>query len=208
MARATGETRILEEVGFVHLHVHSSFSLLEGAIMIANLAKMAATDKQPALALTDTNNLFGALEFSEKMAGSGIQPIIGVQLSVDFGDDEGQARRVTAQPHPHIVLLAMSETGYGNLMKLVSRAALASDTAHGQHIAWSEVALRHDGLIALTGGQGGPLDAALRQGQPVLAEGRLDQLQALFGDRLYVELQRHGEEAGSAIENQLLAMAY
>ncbi|MGL4976138.1 MAG: DNA polymerase III subunit alpha, partial [Bosea sp. (in: a-proteobacteria)] len=89
-----------------------------------------------------------------------------------------------------------------------SRAALASDTAHGQHIAWSEVALRHEGLIALTGGQGGPLDAALRQGQPAQAEARLDQLQAIFGDRLYVELQRHGEEAGSAIENQLLAMAY
>ena len=70
--------RVLKEVGFVHLHVHSSYSLLEGALKIADLAKLAAADKQPALALTDTNNLFGALEFSEKLAGLGIQPIAGI----------------------------------------------------------------------------------------------------------------------------------
>ena len=74
--------RILREVGFVHLHVHSSYSLLEGALKIGHLAKLAAADRQPALALTDTNNLFGALEFSEKLAGMGIQPIAGLQLSV------------------------------------------------------------------------------------------------------------------------------
>ena len=61
--------RVLKEVGFVHLHVHSSYSLLEGALKIGDLAKLAAADRQPALALTDTNNLFGALEFSEKLAG-------------------------------------------------------------------------------------------------------------------------------------------
>jgi DNA polymerase-3 subunit alpha len=72
--------RILQDIGFVHLHVHSSYSLLEGALKIAQLAKLAAADKQPALALTDTNNLFGALEFSEKLAGSGIQPIAGVSF--------------------------------------------------------------------------------------------------------------------------------
>ena len=60
--------RVLSEVGFVHLHVHSSYSLLEGALKVADLAKLAAADRQPALALTDTNNLFGALEFSEKLA--------------------------------------------------------------------------------------------------------------------------------------------
>src|SRR4028118_1987664 len=89
--------RILREVGFVHLHVHSSYSLLEGALKIAQLAKLAAADKQPALALTDTNNLFGALEFSEKLAGSGIQPIAGVQLSVCFEEADPIAR-VAPQP--------------------------------------------------------------------------------------------------------------
>ncbi len=76
------------DLPFVHLHVHSSYSLLEGALTIARLAELAKKDRQPALALTDTDNMFGALEFSEKMAGYGIQPIIGCALGVDFGDQE------------------------------------------------------------------------------------------------------------------------
>ena len=79
--------------GFVHLHVHSSYSLLEGALTIARLAELAKADHQPALALTDTDNMFGALEFSEKLAGYGIQPIIGCALAVDFGDQDNGARR-------------------------------------------------------------------------------------------------------------------
>ena len=77
--------------GFVHLHVHSSYSLLEGALTIARLAELAKKDRQPALALTDTDNMFGALEFSEKMAGAGIQPIVGCALGVDFGDRDDRA---------------------------------------------------------------------------------------------------------------------
>jgi DNA polymerase-3 subunit alpha len=67
----------VSDPGFVHLHVHSSYSLLEGALTIARLAELAKADRQPALALTDTDNMFGALEFSDKLAGSGIQPIVG-----------------------------------------------------------------------------------------------------------------------------------
>src|SRR5271170_6191187 len=74
--------------GFVHLHVHSSYSLLEGALTIARLAELAKKDRQPALALTDTDNMFGALEFSEKMASVGIQPIIGCAIAVDFADQD------------------------------------------------------------------------------------------------------------------------
>ena len=80
-------SRILRDVGFVHLHVHSSFSLLEGALRIDELKKLALKDDMPALALTDTNNLFGALEFSEKMSGAGIQPIVGIELAVETGDE-------------------------------------------------------------------------------------------------------------------------
>ena len=76
--------------GFVHLHVHSSYSLLEGALTIARLAELAKKDRQPALALTDTDNMFGALEFSEKLAGAGIQPIVGCTLGVDFGDQDNR----------------------------------------------------------------------------------------------------------------------
>ena len=88
---------------FVHLHVHSSYSLLESALTIAKLAEYAKTDRQPALALTDTDNMFGALEFSDKMASAGIQPIIGCSLAIDFGDqDQGlrHGRRSGARTSP------------------------------------------------------------------------------------------------------------
>ena len=83
---------------FVHLHVHSSYSLLEGALTIARLAELAKADQQPALALTDTDNMFGALEFSEKLSGSGIQPIIGCALAVDFGDSDHGPRNRQCPP--------------------------------------------------------------------------------------------------------------
>src|SRR3954469_13291839 len=105
--------------GFIHLHVHSSYSLLEGALTIAKLADLAKADQQPALALTDTDNMFGALEFSEKMAGAGIQPIIGCALAVDFGDQEQAARNGhAALALQRIVLLAAREGGYRSLMRL------------------------------------------------------------------------------------------
>ncbi|WP_454657102.1 DNA polymerase III subunit alpha [Bosea beijingensis] len=209
MGQEAGEARVLQEIGFVHLHVHSSYSLLEGAMTIATLAKMAAADGQPALALTDTDNLFGGLEFSEKLAGSGLQPIVGVQLSVDFADEgEGGRKPAQLQRLPHIVLLAMDEAGYGNLMKLVSEAALATGGS-GQPITTVErLAAYNSSLIALTGGQGGPVDVALRLGQLPQAASRLATLAGIYGDRLYVEIQRHGGDGEAAREAHLLRLAY
>ena len=107
---------------FVHLHVHSNYSLLEGAIQLARLADLAKADKQAALALTDTDNMFGALEFSEKLAGAGIQPIVGCALAIDFGDTDHGARTGNAQPErARIVLLAARAQGYRSLMRLNSR---------------------------------------------------------------------------------------
>ena len=114
--------------GFVHLHVHSSYSLLEGALTIARLAELAKKDRQPALALTDTDNMFGALEFSEKMAGAGIQPIVGCALGVDFGDQDNPRRGAGEPVLPRIVLLAAREQGYRSLMRL-SLARLSRDRA-------------------------------------------------------------------------------
>src|SRR6476659_2373265 len=102
---STPVSRILGDVGFVHLHVHSAFSLLEGSLRIDELKKLALKDHMPALALSDTNNLFGALEFSEKMSGAGIQPIVGIELAVETGD-EPPRRGGIAQARPGIVLLA------------------------------------------------------------------------------------------------------
>ncbi len=114
-------SRILENVDFVHLHVHSSFSLLEGALRIDDLKKLALKDQMPALALTDTNNLFGALEFSEKMAGAGIQPIVGIQISVEMADGHSP-KTMALVTRPSLVLLAATDEGYSNLMHLSSRA--------------------------------------------------------------------------------------
>jgi DNA polymerase-3 subunit alpha len=198
--------------GFVHLHVHSSYSLLEGALSIARLAELAKADREPALALTDTDNMFGALEFSDKMAASGIQPIVGCALAVDFGDQDHGARPAglanAARDLPRVVLLAAREEGYRNLMRLNARAFLGHAGNEPPHVklAWLEGAC--EGLIALTGGPGGPLDRAIVAGQPPLAAARGEALMRLFGDALYVELQRHGIAEERGAEAALMEFAY
>jgi DNA polymerase-3 subunit alpha len=195
--------------GFVHLHVHSSYSLLEGALTIAKLAELAKADHQPGLALTDTDNMFGALEFSEKIAAYGIQPIIGCALAVDFGDQEQNPRNGhNGFERTRVVLLAARDSGYRSLIRLNSRAFLETPAHEPPHIklAWLDGAT--DGLIALTGGPGGPLDAAIAAGQSALAAGRGEALLRLFGDRLYIELQRHGTSAERMTEPALLDFAY
>src|SRR5437763_17200188 len=113
-----GSRLMSAEPAFVHLHVHSSYSLLEGALTIARLAELAKQDRQPALALTDTDNMFGALEFSEKLAGYGIQPIVGCAMAVDFGDEARDPRLAgKVRALPRIVLLAARETGYSSVMQ-------------------------------------------------------------------------------------------
>ena len=124
------DSSVIKSVGFVHLHVHSAYSLREGALTIETLAKLAKADAMPALAITDTNNLFGALEFSEKLAKGGVQPIIGAQTTVDFGDAApafcAASSGIARAP---IVLLAQDEAGYRNLMRLVSRSGSIPPTA-------------------------------------------------------------------------------
>jgi DNA polymerase-3 subunit alpha len=195
--------------GFVHLHVHSAYSLLEGALPISKLAEFAKADKQPALALTDTDNMFGALEFSEKLAGYGIQPIVGCALAIDFGDEARDPRHAgRARPLPRIVLIATREEGYRNLMQLTSSAFLHTDSTEKPHLKLATLEAAAEGLIALTGGPGGPLDSAVVAGQTDLAASRCATLQQLFGDRLYIELQRHGTADERAAEPVLIELAY
>jgi len=200
------------EPRFVHLHVHSSYSLLEGALTIARLAELAKKDRQPALALTDTDNMFGALEFSEKMAGAGIQPIVGCALGVDFGDQENRGgaggTAAAGASFARLVLLAAREEGYRSLMRLCSRAYLDTEQHERPHIRLDWLAGETGGLIALSGGPHGPLDAALVAAQNALALARCEALQRLFGDRFYLELQRHGLPAERAAEPALIELAY
>jgi DNA polymerase-3 subunit alpha len=198
----------VSDPGFVHLHVHSSYSLLEGALTIGKLAELAKADRQPALALTDTDNMFGALEFSDKLAGSGIQPIVGCALSIDFGDQEAPRHPGHGIKLPRLVLLASREEGYRNLMRLTSHAFLDTPSDQAPHVKFGDLQAAADGLIALTGGPGGPLDLALVVGQADLAAARCAQLRGLFGDRLYVELQRHGRPEEKQVEAGLLDLAY
>ncbi len=196
---------------FVHLRVHSAYSLLEGALTIARLAALASADRAPALALTDSNNLFGALEFSETLAEAGIQPIIGLTLSLTFAT-EGEIAPGGDIRGPHadgrIALLAKNQQGYANLMRLSTNAYFAASESGEVVTAMADLASQAEGLIALTGGPEGVIDLALADGNPELARARIEALHAIFGDRLYVELQRHGLPQERAVEPALLGLAY
>ncbi|WP_137390789.1 DNA polymerase III subunit alpha [Rhodoligotrophos defluvii] len=197
-------------VPFVHLRAHSAYSLLEGALPVKRLAGLCKSMRMPALALTDSNNLFGALEFASAMAGAGIQPIVGISLNVDFEDasDRGPRGNGMAKPLPILALLAKSAEGYRNLMVLSSRAFLDTADAHSAHVKLALLADHAEGLICLTGGPRGPVNEALVAGNGELAQQRLDQLVAMFGDRLYVELQRHGMDEERIAEPDLVGLAY
>ncbi|MDQ0320309.1 DNA polymerase-3 subunit alpha [Pararhizobium capsulatum DSM 1112] len=196
---------------FVHLRVHSAFSLLEGALPIKKIIGKAVSDGQPAIGIADTNNLFAALEFSQKAMDDGLQPLIGCQLSIDMEDEVDGEKRGHAQhlaKLPSIVLIASTDAGYVRLVDIVSRAYLDGESGQAVRIALSW--LRDggtEGLIALTGASGGPVDMAVRSGHGALAEARLKTLAALFGDRLYVELQRHGR-FDRRHEGRMIELAY
>ncbi|WAJ31073.1 DNA polymerase III subunit alpha [Antarcticirhabdus aurantiaca] len=191
---ASQATAVGGEPRFIHLRVHSAYSLLEGALKIPQIVKHAKADKAPAIAICDTNNLFGALEFSEKCADSGVQPIVGCQLDVlfsDAGEDLGSGRGAKAVPAiAPLVLIAASDKGFENLVDLVSRAYLAHDGDARPHIRAEWMEGRTEGVICLSGGPLGPIGLAFSGDRPALAQGRLEALAGFFGDRLYVELQR------------------
>ena len=191
---------------FVHLHLHSAYSLLEGAIRVEELKELCLANAMPAVAVTDSNNLFGALEISEKLASAGVQPIAGIQLAIDVAA-LAPVEPKQAKP-PGIVLLAQSETGFHNLIRLSSAAFLRSAREDDPcaDLSWLEGA--NEGLICLTGGFDGPIDRLFRADHAGDAGALMARLAALFPRRLYVELQRHrGREAASA-EGALVGLAY
>ncbi|WP_334148235.1 DNA polymerase III subunit alpha [Hyphomicrobium sp.] len=201
---------------FIHLKTHSAYSLLEGALPIGKIAKLAEAAGMPAIGLTDTNNLFGALEFSDKLSGAGIQPIVGATYDTDFGDGAADASGLPrlgqnappVRPAGPLALLAASAEGYANLIKLASQAFLLPDPAEPTHIKLDALEAHRGGLIVLTGGPEGPIGRALSEGQADVARHRLERLHRIFNGNLYVELQRHGAKSEEEIEPQLIALAY
>jgi DNA polymerase-3 subunit alpha len=196
----------MSHADFVHLRVHSAYSLSEGAIKLKALVELARQHGMPALAITDTGNLFGALEFAQTAEAAGIQPIIGCQLGLRREDHEP---RTGAAPKPDpVVLLAKDEAGYRSLLKLASKSFLETPGGEPPQVALSDLAAHQQGLIAFTGGPAGPVGRLLAEGQLPAAEAALLGLARIFDDRLYVELQRHGLAVEERTEGPLLDLAY
>jgi DNA polymerase-3 subunit alpha len=191
--------------GFVHLRVRSAHSLLEGAIKTDVLGKLAAGESMPALGLTDRANLCGALEFSVAAKEAGVQPIIGCALPVS-GIGEGPPERWARAPT--VVLLCQNEAGWRNLAVLSSAAYLDSIGAPEPSVAWEKVAAHAEGLILLSGGPDGPVDPLFACGKTRDGEATLARMAEVFGDRFYVELQRHGLASEATAEPGLVAWAY
>ncbi|MDP6219689.1 MAG: DNA polymerase III subunit alpha, partial [Alphaproteobacteria bacterium] len=184
-------------VSFVHLRVHSAYSLAESTLRIKKIAALAVGDSQPAVAITDTNNMFGALEFCKVMMGEGVQPIVGVQALLSDARGSGE-----------VALLAQTETGYSNLCKLNSKALLEVEGGDDPVITLDVLAAHADGLILLGGGAtAGFIGAAAADGQDGLVRARLDALSSLLPGRVYIELQRHGLAAEQRAEPLLLQAA-
>ncbi|MDI7774850.1 DNA polymerase III subunit alpha [Asticcacaulis sp. EMRT-3] len=193
---------------FIHLRVRSAYSLLEGAIKAYDMGKLAQKQGMAAVGIADRCNLFGALEFSQICKESGIQPIIGCALPVKGIGGTGTERWARI---PTLVLLAQNQQGYLNLTRLSSHAYV--DSADEQFVPWEMVAAHHEGLILLSGGPDGPIDVLYRQNRPDEAKVALQAMQAAFGDRFYIELQRHdgslnGGARGGPAEVGLVEFAY
>lgn len=186
---------------FIHLRVHTAYSLLEGAIPVKKLIELAQKHHMPAVAMTDTGNLFGAFEFSLVARDAGIQPIIGCQIQVTSTSDRRQETDL-------LVLLAQNQRGYENLLKIVSHTYLKGKEGDVPQIDFPTLSAWTEGLIALTGGLAGGLGKRLLRGLD--GADYLKTLHALFKDRLYIEISRQGvltlEE--KRVEDALIDLAY
>ncbi len=199
---------------FIHLRVHSEHSLLEGAVPVKQLVKLCVKHQMPAVALTDTNAMFAALEFSVTAKEAGVQPIVGCQVAL--AHDPAAPGEKPRAPAP-VVLLAQDEAGYLNLMKLntclyIDGAAIGGGAL--PQVTVDELCRHGEGVICLTGGAEGPLGRLIQAGQLAKARALAVRLAGAFADRLYIELQRHPGEGGrltaaeAASERGLVELAY
>lgn len=191
---------------FIHLRVHSAYSLLEGAISLKALVKWCKYEEMPAVAITDSGNLFGSLEFALAAAAEGIQPIQGTLLFTK--------PRTTDTRNPHLQkpdqlpIYAKDEKGWMNLLHLVSKAHLTPEGGTGPLLSQSDVEAHHEGLIVLVGGIHSAIGKMLISGQKDAAKQELARLQEIFGDRMYIELSRTGVAEEKQIEASLIELAY
>ena len=184
---------------FVHLRVHSNFSLAEGMLSFDYLANFCVKNNQPAIAITDTSNMFGVLEFSLEMVANGIQPIIGIQVEIaPSSEDEVNIGEV--------ILIAKSDVGYKNLLKISSNLSVNKD--FNKFVSYANLIENKDEIILLTGGtEKGFIGKPAGLGNSTLTYSRLELLKKLFADNLYIEIQRHGMKNEEVSEPLLLKAA-
>ena len=178
---------------FIHLRNHTQFSLSEGAIRIGELVDMAVKNNMPAVAITDSSNLFGILEFSKAATSKGVQPIIGCELKV-----EGSK----------LVIYAQNKIGFQNLLKLVSQSLLRSSSPHEASLDLVELEQYTEGLLCLTAGVEGEMAKLISKGENKKAYEFAERLNGMFPKRLYIELTRHGLEEEEKVEPELIEIAY
>ena len=185
---------------FVPFRILSAYTMLEGAIDPKAMAKLANERGFPAIAIADRNGLYGAVMFANACKAEGVQPIIGTLLGV--------ARDSEGKQVDYLPLYAQDEAGYDNLCHLVSKAHLERPLEYDPHVAMDDLAGYTDGLIAFTGASEGAITRLLAEGQQIHAEAALDRLQALFPERLYIELARRGNAVEERAEAALVDLAY
>ncbi|MGE0351305.1 DNA polymerase III subunit alpha [Hydrogenophaga sp.] len=179
---------------FSHLRLHTEFSVVDGTNRIDDVVAAAAADGQPALAITDLNNLFGAVKFYKAARGAGVKPLIGAEVMLQgFTEETPGAMPGSHQPAaPRVLLLVQDSQGYLNLSELLARAWTRNE-GRGQPLVQREWLQEcHAGLILLSGAQAGPVGQALVQGDAQRAADIALQLSTLFTHRFYIELQRAG----------------
>ncbi len=170
---------------FAHLRLHTEFSVVDGTTRIDEIVKAAAKDGQPALAITDLNNLFGAIKFYKEGRGKGVKPVIGVEIILE---GMGQDAQVTSR----MLLLAQNRQGYLNLSEILARAWTTHVQKAQAIVKLDWLRELHEGLIALSGAQAGAVGQALVQGDMGRAHDYALQLASIFPHRFYLELQRAG----------------
>jgi DNA polymerase III subunit alpha len=190
--------------GFVPLRVFSCYTMLDGAIEPKAIAKHARRLGFPAVALTDRNGLYAAMAFSDACFDAGVQPIVGTMLCVARPDTPEGREPVL----DWLALYAQDERGYDNLCALASEAHLGRPVELDAHVGFDALAGRTGGLLCLTAGGEGALARLLADEQTAAAATYLDRLQALFGDRLYIELSRRNDAVEMRAETALIDLAY
>jgi DNA polymerase-3 subunit alpha len=195
---------------FVHLHLHTQYSLLDGAIKHNPLFERAKAMNMPAVAQTDHGNLFGAIEFYEKARANGVKPIIGCEVYIagkSRFDKEGRERTEDGfDAISHLLLLATNHTGYENLMYLVSKGYLEG-FYYRPRIDMDILRARSEGLIATSGCLSAPVPRAIVNGEIERAWTVAEDFQSIFGDRYYLEMQRHGIPAQDQVNAELVKMS-